>query len=467
MLGLTLILMMMAITSGVLAADAQAITMDQAVEMALKNDSEVLNARNNVEKAKLGVKLEVIKTWPQATVTGSVFRELDSVDPQNFPNTFSVTIKNTVQTGFHLYGKSVPSNIEQAIWEQIDTEAELKITEADTIYNTVSLYLSTLKAKQTVSYQEAIVKSSLTSLEIAKEQFRQNKIIKPEEYKAKNDWESASYTLAKNRSDYQLAMQQLGNQMGVKDISGMELVEPTLSEIKETPDTSKMKEIAVKQRLEMKQAQISIQKVEQQLAQSMNDALPDLTFGYSYRFTKDESSNSRNETLSIDYSFLSGDIISNGQEELGQSRYFDNQYRTSTYNALTLKLTWDLDFGTSQNQIKQNQLLLTNAKNTGAQTQQGVEWDVDQAAAAYQLAVKKVEISRQALPYYQKQLEIKRVEVKLGMASQSELASVENNLLQARNQLKSDEYDRLLAYKKLQMVSGELYLFQNQSPKTN
>lgn len=460
------ILVILACFSGVSASDTQKLTLDQAVELALKNDSQNSIARNNVEKAKLAVRQEVIKTWPQATVTDSVFRDIDGANSQDFPNTFSVTIKSTIQTGFQFYGKKVPTNIELAIWEQIHYEAQLKITEVNTIYNTISLYVSALKAKRTMEYQEAVVRSSRASLDIAREQLRQNKITKPEELKAENDYSSAVYTLEKNRSDYLLALQQLGNQMGVKDISGIELVEPTFDEIQGSLDLQKLKETALRQRLEMKQAQISIQKAEQQLALSQNKALPDLTFGYSYRYSKDDSSNSRSESLTIDYSFLSGDITGNAQETLGPSKYWGQQTFISTHNALNLKLTWNLDFGVNRNLIQQNELLLANAKSTCAQTRQSIEWDVDQAAAAYQLALKKVEISRQAVPYYQKQLEIKRLQVKLGMAPGTELADAENNLLQAQNQVKSDDYDRFLAYKKLQMVSGELYPFENQKSKT-
>jgi len=461
-LGLFLILMMVS-ASGVWAVDAQEITMDQAVEMAIKNDSQVFNARNNVEKAKLAVKQAVLKTWPQATVTDSVFRDLGSSSGvAGYPNTFTVTITETVPTGFHLYGKKVPTGIEVAIWEQIDNEAQLQITQANTIYNTVSLYCSALKAGQAVILQEAIVKSAQDSLAIAREQIKQHKITKPEELKAENDLASAVYALEKNRSDYNLALRQLGNQIGVKDISQLKPVEPIQTIAQEIPELNQMKIKAINQRLEMKQAQIAIQKAEQQLAQSQNQVLPDLNFGYSY------SSDDRAKNFSINYSFLSGNITSDAQGTFGDKKYIDTSNRSGlpNLNALTLKLTWSLDFGTPQNQIQQNQLLLANAKSSGAETQQGIEWDVEQAAAAYELALKKVEISRQAIPYYQKQMEIKRLQLKLGMASQKDVADAENSLLQAQNQTKSDEYDRLSAYKKLQMVSGDLYLFQNESEKS-
>jgi outer membrane protein TolC len=468
-----LILILVALMAGVWAMDTQEITMDQAVKMALKNDSQVFNAGNNLEKAKLAVKQAVLKTWPQAAITdtyGDMLNDpIDHSDPRNagltfnqFPNMLTITITETIPSQFHLYGKKVPTAIETAIWDRIDSEAQLAITQSNVIYNTISYYFNALKLQQTIKYQESVVQSNQASLAIALEQLKQNKITKPDELKVENDLANATYTLEKNRSDYNLALRQLGNQIGMRDISSLKLVEPLNNNISDIPDVQQIKTDAVKRRLEMKQAEISILKAAQQLAQAQNQALPDLNLGYTY------SNNDSNESVKLSYSFLSGDITGSAQKTSGDMSFIkvnNSSYGDRTYsilNQLTLKLTWNLDFGTPQNQIKQNQLLLDNAKSTGAQTKQGIEWDVEQAAAAYQLTIKKVEISRQAVPYYQKQLEIKQLQVKLGMASPPDLAGAQSNLLQAQNQLKSDEYDRLLAYKKLQMVSGELYPFQNQ-----
>lgn len=65
--------LVMYLPAGGFAQEDQSITLDQALEMALKTDSQVFNARNNLEKAKLAVKQEVLKTWPQASITDSVF----------------------------------------------------------------------------------------------------------------------------------------------------------------------------------------------------------------------------------------------------------------------------------------------------------------------------------------------------------------------------------------------------------
>ncbi len=446
------------------AEEQQVITLDQALEMAIKYDSQVLIARNNVEKAKLAVKQEVLKAWPQATVTDSLGNILENpINPNTnqpyftqFPNMLTITITEEVPTKLNLYGKKVPTAIEMAIWERVNTEAQLEISQANVVYNTISLYLNARKAEQNVIYQEGVAKTSRISLDIARQQLKQSQITKPDELKVENDYATAVYDLEKSRSDYELALQQLGNQIGLRDIAQLKLVEPDFKLTDNISHIQQLKEEAIQKRLEMKQAEITIQKAEQQLAQAQNQALPDLNFGYTYR--KSDST----ESLSISYSLLSGNITGNAQKTVGDQTYIEansnnNRWGIPNLNELTLKLIWKLDFGIPQNQIKQLKLLLENARSSGVQTQQGIEWEVDQAAANYRLAEKQAANAQKAIAYYQKQLEIKGLQLKLGTASRLDVDTAANQLLQAQTQAKSAEYDKVMAYKKLQMATGDLY----------
>jgi outer membrane protein TolC len=448
----------------ILAQEEQVITLDQTLEMALKNDSQVIMARNNVEKAKLAVKQEVIKTWPQASVTDSYGDILENpIDPHTgepyftqFPNMLTITITDTIPSKLNLYGKKVPTTIEAAIWDRVNNEAQLEISQANVVYNTISLYLNALKAEKTVIYQEGVAKNSQTSLEIALQQLKLNQITKPAELKIENDYANAVYTLLKSKSDYDLALQQLGNQIGLKDVTRVRLVEPTLNLTDKISDNQQLKMNAIQKRLEMKQAEIAVWKAEQQLAQSQNQVLPDLNFGYTYR------NSDGTESLTLSYSFLSGNITGNTQKVIGDKSYIEasnNSYRSGipNLNELTLKLTWNLSFGIPQNQVQQSKLLLDNALSSGAQIQQGIEWEVDQADANHGLAIRKNTIAQQALAYYQKQLEIKQLQLKQGTVSQLDVDTAASDLFQAQTQAKSAEYDQFLAYQKLQMVIGNLY----------
>lgn len=439
------------------AGEAVSLTLEQAIDAALKNDLQVAAARNNLEKAKLAVKKEILNTFPQAVIEDSLGQ--DFIDG-GCSNNLTITIKENFPTKFNLYGNRVPTNIETALLERLACELQLKITAANTINDTVANYLNVLRAQHNVRLQESIAKNYQTALAIAQEQLKQGRITKPTELKAQNDLANAFYTLEKNRSDYSLALQQLGNQIGISDVSGLSLAEVSLEQIPQQMDLEQMKAEAVQNRLELQQERINVQKAERQLALDQNKALPQLNFIYSY--------NNSDGTLSmnINYNFLSGDISGDLKNTSNIiliptptpiSAPVPGGNPSKNQNTLTLKMTWNLDFGTAKNQVQQTQLALENARNSEKQKLQGILWELEQAHANFGFALKKAQLNQAALSYYQKQLEIKQLEVKIGTATPLDLAKTETDLLQATVQLVNAQYDLLAAYKKVQLTAGELY----------
>lgn len=441
------------------AEEKATLTLDQAITAALKNDFQVVTARNNLEKAKLAVRKEILNTYPQAVINDSLGQDLIS---GKSGNSLTITIKETYPTKFNLYGKKVPTAIETALWDQLSSELQLKITAANVTNTAVSNYINILKARQNLKLQESVVKNSQGALSIAQEQLKQGQITKPTELKAENDLANAQYTLEKNRSDYQMALEQLGNQIGIDDVSGLNLAEISMDQIPQQLDLAQLKTEAAQKRLELRQERINVQKAERQLAMDQNKTLPQLNFSYDY--------NNSDGTLSmnVNYGLLSGDITGNltGSSNdsnisiptptpgLGPGSREDPNKQKNTF---TLNMTWNLDFGTAKNQAQQSKITLENAQNSEKEKLEGVLWELQQAHSNFVFALKKAELNEDALPFYQKQLEIKRLQVKIGTATQLELAQTETDLLQAQVQLVNARYDLMAAYKKVQLSAGELY----------
>jgi outer membrane protein TolC len=160
--------------------------------------------------------------------------------------------------------------------------------------------------------------------------------------------------------------------------------------------------------------------------------------------------------MTISYGFLSGDISGNLKNSTGDLQPVDNSNRQDR-NTLSLNMTWNLDFGTAKTQVQQSKISLENAQNSEKEKLEGILWELEQANANFTFALKKVKLNQDAIPFYQKQLEIKRLEVKIGTATQLDLAKIEADLLQANIQLMNAQYDLLAAYKKVQLSAGELY----------
>ena len=447
--GFALFLILIASCSA-LAASAPQLTLDQAVQMALSYDIQVATARNNVVKNKLAVQQAVLKNYPQATVEDAQAHKFDKNSDSNM---LTLSIKETYPTNFNIYGSKVLSDVEAAFWDQSAGEAAQKIAEANVRYNTVSLYVAVLKAGKTLAYQEKVLQNAKTALTQAQTQLKLAKITRPQELQAENDLANATYNLTKSRSDYELALRQLGNQIGVAAPLALQLQELN-PPAQMNGDFSKLKDTALPKRMELRQAEIDIRKAERSLAQSQNQTLPQVNLSYN--------KSDGNTGGSLGYDFLSGAVSGtlegrvNSDSALRRTTSTDTLLDTSRNNII-LTFTWNLDFGTAQNQAKQDQLGVVNARKSLELASQNAAWEIDQAVANYRLAIDKVTNNQQLLPYYQKQVDLKKIALQLKLATQQDVNSAAQDLQQANLQVDLANYDFLLADYKLKQVSGELY----------
>jgi outer membrane protein TolC len=433
------------------AVEGQSLTLDQALPMALEYDSQVATARNNVAKSKLAVEQTVLKTYPQASVVDYQTHDLNG---NNSTNTLILTIQETYPTNFNLYGNKVPSDIEAAFWDQVTGEATLRITEANVRYNTISLYIAALEAQKNLEYQERVLKDAESALKLAELQMKQAKITRPDELQAENTVTNARFNLTKYRSDYRLALLQLGNQIGITDPETIQLTE--VNPPVENFDPVKLKEESLPKRMELQQAQISIRQAERTVAQSKNLILPELNLTYY------KSDSSSGYGYGIGYNFLSGDITGNVEDRTNSdTSYYKSSNSNSLFNKdrnnIQMTLTWNLDFGINKKQIRQDEIALENAKKSLEQVRQNAGWEIDQAIANYRVASQKVAANQQLLPYYQKQLELKKLAEQLGSATRQDVNDAEQALLQAKLQVDLATYDYILTYQKLKLVTGNLY----------
>lgn len=427
------------------AGPVTSLTLKQAITMALENNYQVRISRNDLEKAKLTVKQEVAKVYPQAVVDGCFEKNLET---GTYPTNYTITITEKYPTKFNWYGQKISTGVEAVLWDQLSCELGLRITEANTVYNTFAQYYNVLKAEKLVQLQELAVKNAQTAAAIAQKQLQQGKITKPTQLKTMSDLTTAQYNLEKNQSDYLIALRQLGNLIGLADLSKVKLAEEAKVSV-ELPDYAQLQEKVLQNRLETKQAQINIEKAQRVLGQASNQQLPVLSLGYN--------SIDQAQSFSVNYNFLSGDLSGTAARRDGNFINDNNNLFGRKDQAISLNLTWNLDFGITRAQTQLSQVALDSVKISQKLQDQNLILELDQAFSGYQLAMQKAYTDQQAVPYYQKTLEIKRLEYQLGSATQLDVAIAEQNLLQAQITMISSGYDETVAYHKLKLVSGELY----------
>ncbi len=440
----------MVLPSGSVAAEnKQILGLNQAVEMALRADAQTMAAKNDLEKANLGVKQEAAKNLPQITLTGQHGYEVVSGDRSQ---SYTVKVQETLSTGIHLYGADVATPGEVSRWDQEYSASAYQIQRAKVRYNTTVLYLDALKAQRAVRYQEAAVRNAQAAADVAKQKLDLGKITKPDQLKAENNLLQAQYQLEKNRRDYSLALKRLANQIGVTEPETLVLDENLPADPLAGLDYGKLKETALEKRPELQQARITVQKAERAAAQAKNQTLPDLELSYQNR--------DRTQSYSLGYNFLTGDLTGSaawrdsGDGEIGSSQ---ETLFGSPDQTIALQLNYTLDWGIAQSQNRQADLALESAQKSLEQSSRDISLEIDQAISDYEMAAAQLALKRQALPLYQKQLELAQLQQKLGRATALDIFQAELELMSARTDADNAQCDLLAAAEKAKMALGLSY----------
>ncbi len=446
------------LSSGVTAfaqTETQTLTLAQALEMAFQADYQVKMDRNSLEQAKLSVKKAALKILPQATVEGQYqYQTTDST----YPSAYQIVVTETIPTSYNLYGQKIVSDIGAAMWDQVTAEATLQISQSEVIYDTYEYYLNVLKAQQVLKLQEAALVKYKEDSQLAEKQLSLGKITKPEQLKTVNSLNQAEYDLEKNRSDLDIARQKLANQLGLEDLSGYQLEEAGLGGDEFEAQLAALQEKALQRRLELQKKEIVIKQAQRTWAQAKNEELPAVSVGYT--------SQNQTQSFGLSYDFLSGDLSGTlaHKDESYQSQSDALSGGTGNYygdkkDYFTLKFSWSLDFGTAANQTKQARYAMDSAKLDLEKQRRDILLDVSQALADYRLAVRQHDLNQKALPYYEKDLEIKEVQLKLGAITFTDLSDARQDALDARIAAAKSVYDRVLALQQLKKAAGELYPF--------
>ncbi len=450
--------LLMAITfspiySVVQAQDEMVIDLDQAIGMAMQHDYQKKIAGNNLEKSKLVVKEKLINTLPKINLGAEKGENLSSgADLQNT----SLTVTETIPTNLRLYGKKTASELEISKWGLQSSEADYRIGRAKIIFDTISLYLNTVKAKRMLDYQAAAAVIAEEKAEHAKVQLGLGKITKVAQLTAENDLAKARYELESNRQGYLGYLKQLAQKIGIKEYRWLRLAQTvsiTDIDITDYQNYEKLLAKALETRLELIKTRVTVKEAEQELAKTINGGLPALSLVYQNR--------SRDESYNLEYDFLSGDFNWTAawqQDYLDDINYGGNDdIFGASKRQYKLKLSWSIGFGDVKNQIQQATYTLENAKLAHLQSIEAISAEVDEALSAYELAALKTAQAEQGLDLYRKDLELTKLKLELGMVTTFQVKDAELKLAGAKMEIDNAHGDLRVAAEKLRLTLGELY----------
>jgi outer membrane protein TolC len=436
------------------AQDMTVIKLEDAIELALKVDNDVMVAGNDLATAELAVNLEKINSLPSASGDADATDYFeDSGNAQNL----QFKVEQRIPTKWHLYGADTATALETKRWAAAKSAAALRIARAETVNEVTNLYFSALKALKTLEYQQLAVDYAREKVEYNQLQLKYGKITITTQLTAENDFTKARHELEKDQQSYQLALQKLASQIGIVDYQKIVLDQTVLAAPTVKIDYEKQKQRAIVERPEIKQHQIELKLAEQELAAAKNNGLPALDLSYQ----------NRGELQSFDakYDFLNGDFswstawqksysgaADNSMENFNSEDMFGNKRRK-----IALTLTWTLDFGSAANQTKQAFYALDSAKRNLEQSSRDIALEIDEAVSDYEAALVTLNTNKAGIPLYEKSLGLLQLQAKLGMATGLELKEAQLELASSRTDVATATCDLLIAARKLQLTLGMLY----------
>jgi outer membrane protein TolC len=441
------------------AQDATVLKLEQAIELALKVDNDVVVAGNDLTKAQLAVDLAKINTLPSASGDADVndyFGEADN------SRNLQLKVEQTIPTKWHLYGADTATEVETKRWAVTKSEAALRTARAETVNDVTNLYYSALKTQKTLDYQRLAVDYAREKADYNKLQLQYGKVTKTTQLTAENDFTTARYELAKAQQAYRLALQKLASQIGITDYQQITLDQtlPAAAPAPAKSDYEKQKQLALLTRPEIKQYQMELKTAAQELAVAKNSGLPSLDLSFQ----------NRGELQSFDaqYDFLSGDLSwstawqksYSGADDETMENFNSEDMFGNKRKKIALTLSWELDFGSAANETKQAFYAVESAKRNLEQSSKDIALEIDAAISDYEAALAVLDNSKAGVPLYEKTLELSKLQAKMGMMTAVALKKAELDLASARADVATAACDLLIAAQKLKLTLGLLYDIQ-------
>ena len=196
------------------------ITIQNATEMAIKNNRDIKKGMLEIEKSRL----DVNKAWKSAyfkvTSANKYFKEIKSM-AGSYDQTYghNVTLTQPIYTG-----GAVKTGIEIGKEALSLNELNLDKIKKDTILSTVQAYIDVYDAQSALRVLEKSREALSKNYEIQKEKYSLRMVTKPEFIEAERSLKAIEASIIEQKSNIEIAKEALGILIGYSDSPNIEIV---------------------------------------------------------------------------------------------------------------------------------------------------------------------------------------------------------------------------------------------------
>ena len=413
------------------SASARTLTLDEAVQEALKGNQDYQIARTELEKAEAEIQSATADVYPHLTLGSTYTRNLEIPEIVFGGQTFRLGTENQIDAGLTLkqpiwQGGKVLAAIKIARTYRKYTEEAVHEVEAEVVFNVRQSFLDVILARDVVNvYRDALAAAEL-NLEIVSKMHAQGVVSEYEKLRAEVEVANLRPQLlqAQNRAD--LALHALRNFLSLETSDEIELQysfdSTNVGQVLSLPHIT---ELAIANRSVLRQ-QDHLKEITRRavgIAKAENSPKFDFVSQYGWRYQADDfgldgENWSPNWTASISMSF-------------------------PIFNGFSTKAS-----------VRKAKVDRQQAEMSYEKMREQVELQVRDAFLRYGEANERLQSQRKTIEQAEEGLRISRIRYQNGIGTQLEILSSESALTLARSNFVQATHDAALAVYRLLRVSG-------------
>lgn len=417
------------------AQEKLSLTLDKAIEIGLQNSKQLHSSLMKVKSSEAKVKEVSALRLPSLKLNAG-YRRLSEVDPfiintpfGSFPiapgifDNYSVQVSvfQPLFTGFRLVGNI---NLNEELSNA--TKEEFNKDKSELLFNIKNSYWGVFKAMQFKKVMDETVAQIKAHVEDAKNLEKAGMLTKNDILKIEVQLSNAIYQQLEAENAVKLAMTALNNVMGIPLNTQIEIVsDVNLNEYK-TEELSKLVNVAIENRPEVKAADSRVKASEAGVTLAKSSWYPQLSLYANYYYSKPN------------------------QRILPTQNRFDGTWDAGINLSMNL---WD--WLTTKHQTDQAEAQLAQAIDGIGLIKDGITLEVTQNYLSLTQANKKIEIAKLIVTQAEENLRVTSQKFRNGLATSSDLIDAEAALISAKTNYTTSIVDYELVKAKLEKSLGK------------
>lgn len=421
------------------AQDAQVITLNDAIEIALENNFQLKQAQNNLSLAEERIKSEYADFLPSLSTNVSGRRSVGrgfSQEQGRIINEPSTSLNGSLSANITIFdGFNNINSLRLSKQQQISREEALQRAKENIIFNTAQFYLQVLLDRELLEIARENLATSENQLEQVTAQVEVGSRASVDLYEQEALVASNELTVTQRENNLRFNELQLVRHLQIDPLGNYEFITPdfdkeeNVAQIKEY-NLSELIDEALFSRSDLKSAMANLRGLDYQVKIAEGNLYPSV---------------SGNASVSSDYT--------DGLPGNFNDQFLDLNIRRSFGISLNIPIfqNWNRMYN-----IQQAKVQLKNAELDLEDTRLQVIQEVAQAYNDYTSYVKQLEASEKALIASERAFETQQERFNVGSSTFVELSQAQANYVQAQSDYSSALYNIIFQEKLLEYYLGKL-----------